>query len=273
MINLKILNSIITFSLLFILIFIKKYDSKRNKEIGEEYIQLMKKVILNSIYEDGPWIIDGSSWPTGKALTMIGTRRLNNLHMLIKRVLENNIRGDIVEAGCWRGGSMMFARAILNTYNEMDRKVYLCDSFAGIPPMPKSKYKIDVEANKLEILNNNPVENVYKMLKKLNLERGSIIVKGYFNETLNNLPSKVFSIVRLDGDTYLSTIQSISVLYPKLSIGGYIIIDDYIGWISCRQAINDYRKEHHIDEKIYEIYHQQGENRKGVYWKKKKHSN
>lgn len=234
----------------------------------ENYIELMKKIILNSIYEDGPWITDGSTFPKGKALTMIGTRRLNNLQMLIKTVIKDNITGDIIEAGCWRGGAMMFARTILNAYNQMNRSVFMCDSFSGIPQMEDSKYAQDKAAHTLGILNYNPVENVYAMLKKLNLENGTIVVKGYFNETLHKIHAKSFSIIRLDGDTYISTIQSISALYPKLSVGGYIIIDDYLGWISCKQAITDYRKQHNIDEEIIEVFHEKGEWKIGVYWKK-----
>lgn len=269
MIVIYIWFAFIIFSIfLFLLSYLK--DNANIIEIQENYIQLMKKVILNSIYEDGPWIMDGHLWPKGKALTMIGTRRLNNLYMLIKTVLENDIKGDIIEAGCWRGGAMMFARSILNTYNQKNKKVYMCDSFSGIPPMPNSKYKQDKEAYTFDILNYNPVENVYAMLKKLNLENGTIIVKGYFNETLKNIPAKLFSIIRLDGDTYISTIQAITALYPKLSIGGYIIIDDYIGWASCKQAVTDYRKQHNIDEEIIVVYHEKGETKLGVYWKKKK---
>lgn len=229
----------------------------------------MKKVILNSIYNDGPWIIDGSSWPPGKALTMVGMRRLNNIYMIIRRIIENNINGDIIEAGCWRGGAMMFARTILNAYNQKNRKVYMSDSFSGIPPMTDSKYEKDKAAHKLDILNKNPVEDVYKMLKILNLESSTIVVKGFFNETLDKIPARSFSLIRLDGDTYISTMQAITSLYPKLSIGGYIIIDDYLDWVGCKDAISDYRKKHKIEEEIIEVFHEKGEIKRGVYWEKK----
>lgn len=83
--------SVIVISILFLFI-IYYLSNKKNENKYSTNVELMKKVILNSIYEDGPWIIDGNSFLSGKALVM-----------LIKRIIENNINGDIIEAGCWRG--------------------------------------------------------------------------------------------------------------------------------------------------------------------------
>jgi hypothetical protein len=95
-------------------------------------------------------------------------------------------------------------------------------------------------------------------------------VEGYFNTSLPAAKHKFtkFSIIRLDGDTYESTWDAISVLYPFLSSGGYVIVDDYISWDGCRKAIDDYRNQNGIHSPIYNVFHAQGEIVAGVYWKK-----
>ncbi|KAJ3293769.1 hypothetical protein HK104_004204 [Borealophlyctis nickersoniae] len=95
-------------------------------------------------------------------------------------------------------------------------------------------------------------------------------IEGYFNESLvEALPLfTAFSVVRLDGNTYESTWDAINIVYPLLSINGYIIIDDYTDWIGCKEAIDDYRTIHSIDDPIRFVQYQPGEYIRGAYWKK-----
>ena len=89
-----------------------------------------------------------------------------------------------------------------------------------------------------------------------------------------------FSILRLDGDTYESTIEGLRILYPRLSIGGFVIIDDYLDWHGAREATKDYREQHGIgggprrkNENLVAIYHDTGKREipRGVYWQKMHH--
>ena len=114
------------------------------------------------------------------------------------------------------------------------RRVYLCDSFKGIPPAPKDReYDFyDKTAIEIKILNDNNVETVKRDAALFGLDMSHLRwVEGYFNDSLPALvqaePDLKFAVVRLDGDTYFSTMDAIQVLYPRLSPGGFIIVDDY----------------------------------------------
>jgi hypothetical protein len=87
-------------------------------------------------------------------------------------------------------------------------------------------------------------------------------LKGHFNKTLPTAPIAKLSVLRADGDFYDSQMDVLNNLYPKLSIGGYAIIDDYFEIAGCRRAIDEYRKAHNITEEIRPI------DTEGIYWQK-----
>lgn len=86
-------------------------------------------------------------------------------------------------------------------------------------------------------------------------------MQGWFQDTLPSAPIKHLAVLRLDGDMYGSTMEALNALYPKLSIGGYLIIDDY-GLEGCKKAIHDYREQSRITEEMISI------DWTGVYWQK-----
>ncbi len=87
-------------------------------------------------------------------------------------------------------------------------------------------------------------------------------VKGWFRDTMPTLADHKWAIIRLDGDMYESTMNVLENLYPGLSPGGYVIVDDYHAIPACRQAIGDYRDAHGIEEEIHQI------DWTGSYWRK-----
>jgi len=103
---------------------------------------------------------------------------------------------------------------------------------------------------------------------KLNFSRFGLLdeqvqfVKGWFKDTLPGLKDRRWSLIRLDGDLYESTMDSLRHLYPNLSPGGYITIDDYGGVSGCREAVHDFRAMNQIKEQIYEV------DWTGAYWQK-----
>ena len=108
------------------------------------------------------------------------------------------------------------------------------------------------------------MENVKANFKKYDLLDDNVrFVKGYFKNTLSDLPVDRFSLLRLDGDLYESTQDSLTALYHKLSLRGFVIIDDY-GLPPCRSAVHDFREVNGIDEKIIDI------DGVGAYWQKLK---
>lgn len=209
--------------------------------------------------------IEGLDWPT-TAETMIGLKRLGNIEFCFREVIKNNIQGDFIETGVWRGGATIFMRALLKSENIEDRIVWVADSFEGLPKPDADKYKADAgdkhfKKEELAI----SLETVKQNFEKYGLLDDKVkFLKGWFKDTLPKAPIKQLAILRLDGDMYESTMDSLTSLYSKLSIGGYIIIDDWGAVEGCKLAVQDYRRQNNITEEIIPI------DWAGVYWKKEK---
>jgi len=224
-------------------------------------------VFINPKYLDikFPEKYSGLTWPED-ALTMIGYQRLSNIEFCLKNVIENDIKGDLIETGVWKGGACILMRGILDILNEKNRKVWVADSFQGVPRSNSNMYPDDknITLNEFDELSISKSE-VEDNFKKFDLLDDQVeFLEGWFNDTLQTAPISRLSILRLDGDLYESTIDALFYLYPKLSIGGYCIIDDWGAIEACKKAVCDYRTYFGIDEEIRSIDHD------GVYWKKEK---
>jgi O-methyltransferase len=218
------------------------------------YIELLKRCILDQIYTSSEYkdnILVGNYFPS-RGHSMMGYKRLSNIQECFENVIKNNIEGDFIETGVWRGGGSIFAAGLNKFYNS-NKKIYVADSFEGLPP-PDEKYiddagdvhhKVNFLAVDLETVKDN--FNRYDLL-----DNNVIFIKGFFENSLKDANIGKISILRLDGDMYSSTIQVLDQLYDKVSIGGYIIIDDY-ALAPCRNAVNDFRKKHNITSNIIEI--------------------
>jgi hypothetical protein len=233
-----------------------------------EYLGFFRDALLNIHYNYHADFKDGARWPPeSQAVSMAGQRRLDNFAALTAMVIEDGIDGHIIETGVWRGGASFMAAKTVELLGESSKKrVYLADSFQGIPPAPKDReyHWEDTNANTLSILNDNSPKRVVEDAAKFGLDMNHLRwVVGYFNESIPKLvseePDVRFSVVRLDGDTYFSTMDAIRYLYPRLNPGGFLIIDDFTDWTGCMNAIRHYRKKHDIVEpKVI----------RGVYWRK-----
>jgi O-methyltransferase len=207
---------------------------------------------------------EGSAWPES-AETMIGMKRLDNLQYCIQDVLARNVPGDLIECGAWRGGATIFMRAALLAYNDPARRVWVADSFQGLPAPNPAAYPVDLgeelftHGDQLAI----PVDTV-----RLNFARYGLLdnrvkfLVGWFKDTLPQAPIERLSVLRIDADMYEGTIQSLEALYSKVSPGGYVIVDDYGGLPRCRKAVDDFRQQQRITEPLKKI------DWTGVYWRK-----
>ena len=208
--------------------------------------------------------IEGLDWPA-HAKTMIGYKRLANIEYCIRAIKEDGIEGDLIETGVWRGGAAIFMKAVLNELIIPDKTLWLADSFQGLPE-PKKKYAID----KLSNLHKQRILKVSKEEVKGNFRVYDLVddqvkfIEGWFDETLPKAPIQKLSLLRLDGDLYESTIIALESLYPKLAIGGFVIIDDFNAFQFCKKAVLDYRLSNDINENMIEI------NRKAIFWRKEK---
>jgi O-methyltransferase len=192
----------------------------------------------------------GRIWP-GYADTMIGLKRLDNLQSCVETVIREKVAGDLIETGVWRGGACIFMRAILAAWAVEDRKVYVADSFAGLPKPDVEKFSADQgdkhHTHSFLAVSQDEVENNFRRFGLLDDQ--VVFLKGWFKDTLPNAPIKKLAILRLDGDMYSSTMDALRNLYPKLSPGGFCIIDDY-ALEGCRKAVDDFRAEQGIQAEI-----------------------
>ena len=206
---------------------------------------------------------EGRDWPA-EADTMIGLQRLDQLQACITDVLVNNIPGDLIETGVWRGGAAIFMCAVLEAYGDGARRVWAADSFAGLPK-PDGRHAQDAgDAHwRFDSVLAITLDDVKANFARYGLLTERVrFLEGWFKDTLPTAPIERLAIMRLDGDMYSSTMDTLENLYPKLSPGGYAIIDDYGAVLACKQAVQDYRARRGIGEPIQTI------DWTGVFWRK-----
>ena len=194
-----------------------------------------------------------------KQFSMTSKIRMLALCRAFKYVQENNIDGDLVECGVWKGGNLILLENLMYEFNKFDRKILGFDTFEGMTE--PNEFDINLknqEAKKLlnieKKIENNVKENnwcfssydsVLKNFTENTKSNNLTLIKGDVKETLNkdeNLPKKI-SILRLDTDFYESTKIELEKLYPLLSKNGILIIDDYGHWQGAKKAVDEYFKK------------------------------
>ncbi len=241
----------------------------------ELYLDLMKKALTNIVYGDPPmqlagkalvpWASAGSEfdpleralgedWPT-IAHTMSGIRRLDSLQDCLERVVSENVPGDLIETGTWRGGVCIFMRAFLKAYGIEDRTVWVADSFEGAPKIGADGHVVDY---KTALHHANHVLGVSLAQVETNFAKYDLLddqvrfLAGWFRDTLPTAPIDTLALLRLDTNLYGSTWDSLTNLYPKLSPGGYLIVGDY-ALPGVRHAVLEYRKQHGVSADLEPI--------------------
>lgn len=166
-----------------------------------------------------------------------------------------HIKGNIIECGVWRGGMIAAIAELLGN----ERKYYLFDSFEGLPEVQEidgisaKKWQEDKEGS--TYFENCKAEMTYaekamELAEITNYE----IVKGWFADTLPKFnTNEEIAILRLDGDWYDSITHCLNYLYPFVSKGGLIILDDYYLWDGCSRAVHNYLSSHNLTDRIYQL--------------------
>ncbi len=209
-----------------------------------QQLALVRQIDDDRRREGGPWPLVGE--------TMIGARRLDHLQRCVETVLDDAIPGDLIEAGVWRGGAAIVMRAILAADQVTDRTVWLADSFAGVPVPDPGRHPADAGYQ----LHRYPelavsVEQVRSNFVRYGLLDDQVrFLEGRFRDTLPTLSGHCWSLIRLDGDLAESTHHSLENLYPSLSPGGFVIVDDYGVVRACRHAVAEFRVTHDVREPI-----------------------
>jgi O-methyltransferase len=190
-----------------------------------------------------------------KDYTMTSAERMYNLYKAVEYVIKNNIKGDFVECGVWKGGSAMIIAHTLMKLGVRDRNIFLYDTYEGMsePTLHDVDHKgrdakktmIDSEIGKQDsIWCYAGIEEVKKNLYSTNYPMENLFfIKGKVEETIpGNIPTAI-SLLRLDTDWYESTYHELKHLYPLVEKNGVLIIDDYGYWQGSRKAVDEYLLE------------------------------
>lgn len=197
-------------------------------------------------------------------LSMVSPEGLWSTLSAVKYVCENEIPGDFVECGVWRGGNAIIAAEIFRRY-ESQKKVYLFDTFSGMSePTSEDRGLADSQPAMAQYLESDkgthnewcyaPIGEVRRHFTDKNLlTRNVVFVEGDVEMTLQNsknLPSQI-ALLRLDTDWYGSTKLELEVLFPKVSVGGCLIVDDYGFWSGSKKATDEYFS----NQKVTPLFH------------------
>jgi len=206
---------------------------------------------------------EGRDWPAD-AETMIGRRRLDNLMDCLTTILDDGVPGDLMETGVWRGGATILMRGALEAWEDRDRSVWVADSFRGLPAPDATAWPADagVDLSGVDALAVSRAEVEANFARYGLLDDQVRFLEGWFADTLPTASMQRLALLRLDGDLYQSTWEALEHLYPKLSAGGIVIVDDYGAFEPCRRAVTDYRARYGITDEIVEV------DWTGVWWRR-----
>jgi O-methyltransferase len=177
-----------------------------------------------------------------KGFTMISKELfISNLDLCGKFL---KVSGDIVECGVWRGGMA----AAMSELAGSNKRVHLFDSFEGLPPAKEIDGKAALDWQKDTISstysdNCNADESFATAAMKKTGHNNYRLYKGWFQDTLTSYEGSEISILRLDGDWYESIKECMDKLFPFVTEGGAVILDDYHTWDGCTKAVHDYLSE------------------------------
>ena len=226
---------------------INKFVNKYLSKLGYEFKKHSKDVIEEMTPEENLMIEKSLGY------SMTTKVRMWSLLNSINYVSNNNIKGDFVECGVWKGGNLILYQ-LLNQKKNLNKKIYGYDTFEGMPLPSKYDLKYDGrsalhEYKKREKSDDgwckSTLESVKVNISKASSLKDVYLIKGKVEKTLllnENIPQKI-SILRLDTDFYESTKVELEVLYPRLEKNGILIIDDYGYFKGARKAVDEYFKK------------------------------
>ena len=201
-----------------------------------------------------------------RRLTMCDDVLLDNVVELARLVIDERVPGDFIETGVWRGGVTILMRAALTAFGGSGRNVWVADSFAGLPaPNPATDLRDAIWHHLMRAVGllRSDLAIVREAFARAGLlDRRVRFLPGWFADTLPDAPIERLALMRLDGDWYDSTRDALEALYPRLSPGGFVIVDDYGLPTGCARAVDEYRGVHRIDAPLTRVSTQ------AVYWRK-----
>ncbi len=201
-----------------------------------------------------------------RAHTLVSRAALDNVEDCVATALAQGVAGDLMECGVWQGGVTILMRALLEAYADPDRQVWVADSFQGLPRPDPSVDVLDAALHTfLQAVGGLAVslETVQENFRRYDLLDERVrFLPGWFADTLPGAPVQKLAVLRLDGDWYESTRTALECLYPRVSPGGFVIIDDYAELFGAQRAVDEYRQNHGILSPLIQV------NDQVHYWRK-----
>ena len=239
--------------------------------LADMYLDLLKRSLTNTIFTSEP-DVDGDefSFPmdfaehyiNSNAVSMLPLARIENIMSCIENILSSGVRGDLIEAGVWRGGASIFMRGVLKAFGSTDKVVWVADSFEGLPAPDPTLFPLEAKVQSGSVVQKAyhnfaaSLEEVKQNFTAYGLLDDQVkFLKGWFKDTLPNAPISALALMRLDGDFYESTKDGLNSLYDRLSVGGFVIIDDYgeDSWTYCRKAVDEFRSARGIEDPLIAV--------------------
>jgi hypothetical protein len=252
-----------------LLYFVSCVLERRSLEV-KPFLDIRKHPLYQAVSEArerGGWYVFTTPGPDGEpqprydlrfaaetAHTMMGRMRLQHLHDCLETVVRENIPGDLIETGVWRGGGTIFMRGFLAAHGIRDRLVWVADSFDGVPAStlePDKPWTLSKDVHPYIAV---PLDDVQDLFRRYGLLDDQVrFLVGWFKDTLPGAPIDRLALLRLDGDLYESTMDALDALYDKVSPGGFVVIDDYGNLPPCRQAVHEFRDARGITAALADI--------------------
>ena len=207
--------------------------------------------------------------------TTLSVAALLHLEVVVDAVLDEGIPGDFIETGVFRGGACIFLRGLLAARGVEDRRVFVADSFRGIPE-PRRRVELaegktcdpDVEptADWTDRYVSGKDAVAYNFRRYGLLDRRVVFVEGFFNESLPPLlgsvnavrpveapdDAPVLALLRIDCDAHDGVLDALEAGYPRVAPGGFVIIDDWhLG--GARAAVHAFRRRFGISAPLFPL--------------------
>jgi len=201
--------------------------------------------------------------------------RFDATYALSKAALQ--IPGDFVETGLYTGGTAALMIGVLMTFDGCNRTFHGFDSFEGFPtPSAEDAQGVSNHGAKGQFIapRTEFENNLASVGINVTASKRVRIYQGFFNDTCPTAPVDAISFLRLDGDLFASTWDALVTMYPKVSPGGLIYVDDMGSFNGCRHAINKYRTLHRIYEPLHFVREERGPRQRkmvfeAVWWRKR----
>jgi O-methyltransferase len=189
-----------------------------------------------------------------KPYTMTSPDRVFALCDAVRYVVGAGIEGAVVECGVWKGGSSMVAALMLRELGAADRELHLFDTFEGMSPPtehdrraggPSAADMLAATSKDAKVWAYSPLDEVRTNLASTGYPAELVrFVQGKVEDTIPDQAPERIAILRLDTDWYESTRHELEHLFPRLAVGGVLIVDDYGAWEGARRAVDEFIAAH-----------------------------